>query len=69
MEENGIQGGQESLEKFYIMGFGRFKQLHDILKENETRALIKVSSWDNDICRMTLESYIPESDRLSITST
>lgn len=51
------------------MGFGRFKQLHDILKENETRALIKVSSWDNDICRMNLESYIPQSDRLSITFT
>ena len=44
MEEIGIQGGQGSLEKFSIMGFGRFKQLHDILKENETRALIKVSS-------------------------
>lgn len=38
---NSIQGGQESLEEFYIMGLERVRQLHDILKENETRALIR----------------------------
>lgn len=39
-EETSIQGGQESLEEFYIMGCERFRQLHDILKET-VRALIR----------------------------